>query len=233
MTNITYRTETVPELAGNPLTEALPPRRNPTEVISAMMERRPYSQDQRRESVEDRLSCLQTILRLYQPSEKDVELYYQIERALYWGYADRNPMEGGFAELVNEEYQAFKNNEIVVQYSSFRPVSSGFALIGISGLGKSSSVRKCLSLFPQIIRHQKYGSISFHETPIVWIQLDCPSDGGLKGLCGSFFECIDTLLGTDYSAQYDEKRTTLNKMRIAMNRIVRNYHVGMLVIDEI
>ena len=233
MNTVQYRKEAISGLAGNPLIEALPERRSPEEVISAMMERMPYSGDERQGAEKDRVGSLQNILRIYQPSEKDIELYYQIERALYWGYADRNPINNGFAAMINEEFQACKDNEVSVQYSSFRPVSSGFALIGISGLGKSSSVRKCLSLFPQLIRHQKYGTIPFNETQIVWIHIDCPSDGSLKGLCGSFFEAIDTLLDTDYTSQYDDKRTTLNRIRIAMNRIVRTYHVGMLVIDEI
>ena len=63
--------------------------------------------------------------------------------------------------------------------------------------------------------------------------MDCPNDGSLKGLCGAFFEQVDGLLGTDYFSQYDEKRATLNKMRIAMARITRTYHLGVIVIDEI
>lgn len=228
-----YRNETISGLAGNPLIEALPERLEPSEVIAAMMERREYSEAMRHANDKDRLSNVQNILRLYQPSEKDVELYYQIVRCLYWGYADRNPLSGNFARMVNDEYHSYRNNEVSVQYSSFHPVASGFALIGISGLGKSSAIRKCLSLFPQLIRHQMYGSIPFNETQVVWLHIDCPSDGGLKGLCGAFFEAVDNLLGTDYALQYDERRTTLNRMRIAMNRVVRTYHVGMLVIDEI
>ena len=228
-----YRQETIPCLSGNPLIEALPERLEPAEAIAAMMERKEYLPSQRNGNDRDRLSNVQNILRLYQPSEKDVELYYQIVRCMYWGYADRNPLSAGFATMVNEEFEAFRGNEVSVQYSSFHPVASGFALIGISGLGKSSAIRKCLSLFPQVIRHHMYGNIPFNETQVVWIHIDCPSDGGLKGLCGSFFEAIDNLIGTDYSAQYDERRTTLNRMRVAMNRIVRTYHVGMLVIDEI
>ena len=233
MTMLQYRHETIPALSGNPLIEALPERLEPTEAITAMMERKEYLPSQRKGNDKDRLSNVQNILRLYQPSEKDVELYYQIVRCLYWGYVDRNPLAGGFATMVNEEFKAFRGNEVSVQYSSFHPVASGFALIGISGLGKSSAIRKCLSLFPQVIRHHMYGNIPFNETQVVWVHIDCPSDGGLKGLCGSFFEAIDSLIGTDFSTQYDERRTTLNRMRVAMNRIVRNYHVGMVVIDEI
>lgn len=233
MTVRRYRNEIIPSLAGNPLIEALPERLEPAQVIASMMERKEYFPAMREENDRDRLSNVQTILRLYQPSEKDVELYYQIVRCLYWGYADRNPLSGNFARMVNEEYQAYRENEVSVQYSSFHPVASGFALIGISGLGKSSAIRKCLSLFPQVIRHQMYRNIPFNETQVVWLHIDCPSDGGLKGLCGSFFEAIDDLVGTDYAIQYDERRTTLNRMRIAMSRVVRTYHVGMLVIDEI
>ena len=67
----------------------------------------------------------------------------------------------------------------------------------------------------------------------MWMHLDCPNDGSLKRLCGAFFKRLDELIGTDYEEQYVSRRATLNDMSIAMSRLVRKYHVGVLVIDEI
>ena len=176
---------------------------------------------------------VQTLLRIYQPCEKDIDIYAKIERCIRWGYADRNPLSLEFVKQQHYEYEAHLRDEGFIKYTQLHPNTSGFSLIGISGLGKSTTLQHVLNLYPQVIRHTNYEGIPFNETQITWIHMDCPNDGSLKGLCAGFFEQIDNILGTDYFTQYDEKRTSLNKMRIGMARIARTYHLGIIVIDEI
>ena len=230
---IQYHPETIDQFKGNPLIEALPPRVSTSEAIRQITYRPPYDEKHRFDSPEDRGMLVQTLLRLYQPCEKDIDIYNRVERCIRWGYADRNPLSPEFIQQRHHEYEASLRNEGFIRYTQTYPTTSGFALLGISGLGKSTTMHHVLGRYPQVIRHTCYNGIPFNETQITWIHMDCPNDGSLKGLCGGFFEQIDKLLGTDYFAQYDERRSTLNKMRIAMARIARTYHLGVIVIDEI
>lgn len=231
---VTYHPETIPAFKGIPTIECLPPRLSMTDLIKDLTKDRPeHHESDRMKSPEDRGMLTQILLRLYQPCEKDIDIYNKVERCIRWGYADRNPFSPTFIQQRQREFEAQNRNEGFVQYTQSYPTTNGFALLGISGLGKSTTLRHILSRYPQVVRHKRYNGIPFNETQIVWIHMDCPEDGSLKGLCTGFFEQIDNLLGTDYFSQYGEKKATLNKMRIAMARIARNYHLGVIVIDEI
>ena len=231
---VVYHPETIPAFQGIPTIECLPPRLSMTDLIKDLTKDRPeHHESDRMKSPEDRGMLTQILLRLYQPCEKDIDIYNKVERCIRWGYADRNPFSPAFIQQRQREFEAQNRNEGFVQYTQSYPTTNGFALLGISGLGKSTTLRHILGRYPQVVRHKRYNGIPFNETQIVWIHMDCPEDGSLKGLCAGFFEQIDNLLGTDYFSQYGEKKATLNKMRIAMARIARNYHLGVIVIDEI
>ncbi|MBR3431887.1 MAG: ATP-binding protein [Clostridia bacterium] len=230
---VQYHPETIPAFKGNPIIECLPPRVEMSEIIKELADRPDYSEEDRTGSPEDRGMLVQNLLRLYQPCEKDIDIYNKVERCIRWGYADRNPFSPQFVQQRQLEFAAQNRGEGFVQYTQTYHTTNGFALLGISGLGKSTTLRHVLGRYPQVIRHKRYHDIPFNETQITWIHMDCPEDGSLKGLCAGFLEQVDNLLGTDYFFQYAEKKATLNKMRIAMARIARNYHLGVIVIDEI
>jgi hypothetical protein len=70
-------------------------------------------------------------------------------------------------------------------------------------------------------------------TQLAWLKLDCPHDGSLKQLCYQFFHAVDVAAGTDYFAQYTKGRYSLEMLLIIMTQLVRQFQIGILVIDEI
>ncbi len=229
----TYHPETIPFYQGNPLIEALPKRVSEKEIIKQLKNRPFYSEEQRLASMEDRGMLVQIVLRLFQPFEKDIDIYRKIERIIRWAYVDRNPFNPAFIRQQQHEYRAQLQKSASIHYSQSYASTSGFALLGISGLGKSTTLHHILSRYDQVIEHSSYNGIPFNETQITWIHMDCPDDGSLKGLCFGFFKQVDDLLGTNYQEQYSKKKTDLNTMQAAMARIARTYHLGVLCLDEI
>ena len=118
-------------------------------------------------------------------------------------------------------------------HRGFRPNASGFTIIGMSGVGKSTAVEKILSLYPQCICHDSYQGQPLVLTQIVWLKLDCPHDGSIKGLCFQFFEAIDRAMGTDHFPRYTKSRYTVDVLMVLMTQLVNLYQIGILVIDEI
>ena len=96
-------------------------------------------------------------------------------------------------------------------------------------MGKSKTVERILNLYPQILYHE--APYSFYQ--IVWLKLDCPLQGSPKQLCISFFQAIDSLLGTNYIRDYAGPRRGLDEMIRNMFHVANLHAVGMLVIDEI
>ena len=229
----TYHQETIRAFQGNPLIESLPPRVSEDEIIKQLQHRPPYSEDQRLASREDRGMLVQTLLRLFQPFEKDIDIYRRIERCIRWAYADRNPFDPAFIRQQQHEYRAQQERTNSISYTQSYPNTSGFALLGISGLGKSTTLQHVLHRYPQVIKHSSYHGVPFNETQITWIHMDCPDNGSLKGLCFSFFAQLDNLLGTDYQEQYSKSKADLNTMQAAMARLARTFHLGILCLDEI
>jgi hypothetical protein len=111
--------------------------------------------------------------------------------------------------------------------------ASGFTVIGMSGVGKTTAMEKVLSLYPQQILHTQYKGEPLFLTQLVWAKIDCPFDGSLKGLCLSFFAYVDRILGTSYSKKFSSDRMTVDAALPRMAQIATTHCLGLLVIDEI
>lgn len=109
----------------------------------------------------------------------------------------------------------------------------GFNIIGISGTGKSLAAERDLRLYPQVIHHSEYHGRKFTFSQIVWLKIDCPFDGSLKGLCINFFQTVDIILGTSYHKNYGSKSRNTDEMLPYMALVAANHGIGVLVIDEI
>ena len=121
----------------------------------------------------------------------------------------------------------------VSNLSAFRPTAAGFTIIGMSGVGKTSAVTNVLALYPQVIEHIKYKDFTIVLKQAVWLKIDCPHDGSVKGLCMEFFEAIDRAMGTNYFEPHGKRSNTIDIMMIRMAQIARLHCLGVLVIDEI
>lgn len=227
-----YRTENMEEFRFNPMIEALPAPFEPNEAIAKLMIRPPYTEADRFCSSSHRQLLTQRIVRLHQPMEREVDVFGRIDRCIRWGYADRNPLSASHTAQLASGMKSFNDGSMNYE-GGYHPHTYGFSILGISGIGKSTTVESILSLYPQVIRHTSYRKqpLSMHQ--ISWLKLDCSCDGSLKGLCLDFFRSLDDLLGTTYSIQYQSRRVTLDQMMIAMSRLCVSHNVGLLIIDEI
>lgn len=116
---------------------------------------------------------------------------------------------------------------------AYNPTGSGFTIIGLSGVGKTSAITRILSLYPQVVVHSRYKDTTLVLKQIIWLKIDCPHDGLVKGLCMEFFEAVDRAAGTSYFELYVKRGATINILMKRMEQIARLHCVGVLVIDEI
>ena len=228
-----YREETLDEFRFNPLIEAMPAPFEPGDAITKLMIRPPYCDSDRECPSSYRQLLTQRIVRLHQPMEREVDVFSRIDRCIRWGYADRNPLSPAYAAQLAAGMSASVSRGSLNYSGGYHPHTYGFSILGISGIGKSTTVESILSLYPQVIRHTEYRGIPLVMHQVSWLKIDCSCDGSLKGLCMDFFRELDDLLGTSYSEQYSSRRATLDRMMIAMSRLCVSHNVGVLIIDEI
>ena len=222
-----YQPSVIPGYRNNPLIEVLPPIWAATETISQLRYEPEYDETIRQLPTELRLHLLHDALQFFEPMPVHVELEQRLSRLVRAGYQGRNPLQRGFRNQMNVRLQR-------KQQARQQTRSQGFTLLGVSGVGKTTALESILTLYPQIVIHHAYQSQPFSHLQVVWLKLDCPHDGSIRGLCLNFFRAMDGLLDTRYYRYHARNgRATTDEMLPAMARVSAIHSLGVLVIDEI
>jgi ABC-type oligopeptide transport system ATPase subunit len=229
-----YGDPQVQEYRGNPLIEALPAIWSSDEVARRLMRYPKYDEAQRTWPSEVRFHLIRNAANFFEPLPIHLDLEQRVSCMLRMGYLARNPLERGFWTAVDEGVKAVGSNMTNPRTGYTRSTAFGFAIIGISGIGKTTAVEAILSLYPQVVYHSKYRQQDFSRVQIVWLKLDCPYDGSVKGLCLNFFQAVDGLLDTQYYLNYTRHgRSTVDELLPQMARVASIHGLGVLVIDEL
>lgn len=226
-----------PKLAiyrGNPFIEALPPILSRSISAATLVYAPDFNVEDRELPVELRLHLIQNVREFFQAFGVHLDLEERFSSMIRRGYRSRNPMEKGYWININKKIKLLESDRLV--FNSPQSSATGFAIIGVPGMGKTTAINKILGLYPQVIQHIEYGEKTLNAIQIVWLKLECPFDGSIKGLCLAFFDSVDNLLGTDYYDKYvgnDPNRVSVDKMLRSMARVALLHSIGVLVIDEI
>jgi hypothetical protein len=231
-----YRHPEIPEYYDNPMIESLPPIWSEDEATEEISFYPPYHEAMRNSPDHIRHHLIQNSLRFFSPLDIHIDLERRFSCLMRVGYTDRNPFKGEFWKDVNQRINLIEKssrNQYTRNRKYHSTSASGFSVVGISGIGKSQTIEQILRIYPQVIYHIEYQKKNFTYTQLVWLKLDCPFDGSIRGLCYNFFQTIDDLLGTNYFAEFAENARSVDEMIPNMARVAANHCIGVLVIDEI
>ncbi len=224
----------VPEYMDNPIIESLPPILTSDEVVENLAYSPPYSEEQRKLPAHIRLQLIENAREFFIPQGIHLEIETKISCMLRRGLMTRNPMSWGYWREFNSNIASLHQNHVVRR--CMRSKARGFAIVGIGGMGKSTTVENILALYPQVIVHARYHDQDFILKQLVWLKLDCPRDGSTKSLCEHFFLTVDDVLGTNYYEHYvgpSSRKHNTNVLLLHMARVASIHSLGLLVIDEI
>ena len=107
--------------------------------------------------------------------------------------------------------------------------SDSFTIIGASGIGKSSAIKRAITLITEnkiIETEHPYNKI----IPCVIVQ--CPFDSSVKGLLLEIFRKVDESIETNYYEKALRSRATIDMMIGSVSQVALN-HIGLLIVDEI
>lgn len=230
-----YHTPIQQIYVGNPVIEALPETMPPEKIVDALKYKVPYSSTERELPAYERKECVSALFHCFEPWGEHIILAQKVGSAIKSGYVARNPLNPEHISALNVLSECVQARDAqFLSFTSTNASAAGFSIIGLSGIGKTTSINRVLSLFPQIINHTQYGNLHFPYKQIVWMKLECPFDGSVKGLCSNFFQEFDRLTGDNTYAKYAAGgRVTVDAMIPQMALISRRHSLGLLVIDEI
>ena len=135
---------------GNPYVEALPPMLAGQELIRALASVPLYSTSDRDRSTGERLQLLSALYEFYQPLTMTLDLYCEVYNAMQHCYGQYTPQRE--AASLQQGYAAMQGKAVAASIGG----GNSFSVVGVSGLGKSTALQRVLSLFPQIIHHERY-----------------------------------------------------------------------------
>lgn len=231
-----YMTQDIAGYKDNPFIEALPPIFEDKQVISSIAKYPEYNEEQRNLRKQIRLHLVQQISDYVEPLPAHLLVEQRLSRLIRHGYKARNPFSPeslrqfhiGFKDILDAGVDANGTN-----LAGIRSTAAGFAILGVSGQGKTTAIESSLLLYPQVIYHGTYKDQPFIRKQLVWLKLNCPFDGSLKGLCFNFLQAMDSHLETNYFRKFATTRSSVDILIPIMAHLATLHGLGVLVIDEI
>lgn len=221
-----YKEQVIFEYQNNPFIEALPNIQSKEEVIEKLSNYPEFNRSERNLDIKYRVHVVQRLFQYFQVLPFHTILESELSRMIRQGYIARNPLSREFVIKLNNGVEILKREQ-----EGFSTTGMGLAIVGESGMGKSITINRILSLYPQVIIHSDYKGNLLSQYQLVWLKIDCPHDGSLKGLCLDFLIKVDKILGTNY--YNSSKKSATNTIIPVLCQVVSRCGLGLLVIDEI
>jgi hypothetical protein len=229
-TEAIYTPQRIPQFRGNPLIEALPPALDDDELLASLFSVPEFSEEQRGWSKSERLQMISQLSSFMVPTDRHLELAQSIDTLMRQGYVGRAPRTAESQAVFSKLYQLQKAGKTFSSSTTQLTAQLSATLIGVPGMGKSTTVRRLLARTPEVIFHPKLG---LYQVP--YIHIETPYDGAsVKGLAESIFRKMDLLLpDARYGEQYSNARSGAETLMNHAARVLHMHSVGLLVVDEI
>lgn len=218
------------QITGNPLIDALPPQISLQDFYREMTESASLPANYKSLSSTERFSLAEDMANIFLPLDFSVIVYNSIYSGIRSAYKGKTPVS--IVKQLNETGKdIFYNKPQNLQDAKAQ--AECFSVLGEPGMGKTLTIKKVLSLFPQVIRHTEYQGRPFEHEQIVYVTIESPANNSPRGACLQLLAAVDELLGTDLCAEERKRSSNLDMLITRISQICTRYSIGCIVIDEI
>ena len=208
----------------NPLIEALPDSLDLSEFNRAIQNLPPVPTEQDIRTVTARRRGMAALHSIFIPIGYMYRIYDQLFRLMQAGY---------YTETSRRTVQRI-NAIYATGHSDYSENPEYAAFLGTAGIGKTTMIKRCLRLMPQVIAHEKYYGNPFYTKQVLWLFVECPSDASVKTMAFNIVRAIDNAVGSHHIDQVMKIRASAASSLISyVKTLCITYHVGLLVVDEI
>ena len=214
------------DCTGNPLLEALPEPLQRTDFLKRIANMPPLPVASATMTFTERKRYLSMLPSVFVPMDYMYMIYDSIFRMIQATYLTRTSLD-----TVRRINAAFDGTGVGSFYGT--QAESG-ALLGTPGIGKSSTVRRCMAWMPQVIAHEKYRGQNFYCKQVTYLFTECPSDCSIKTLAFNIVKALDFAVGSNHlDYMMNMKSVASSAVSTFLKTLCLTYHVGVILIDEI
>lgn len=201
-----------------------PPMKTGNELISALEVLPEYDENICNENEATRLIALSNLYIIFIPSPMSTEIYCKLYLALLHSLQKKCTKTA-----IKQRYE---NHKRITQqaYNGIIGGADSFTIIGCSGIGKTSSINRAISV---ITEHRIIEIKEPFMKIIPCLTVQCPFDSSVKGLLLEILRKVDEEVDSNYYQYAVKSRTATTDMLIGLVSSVALNHIGLLIIDEI
>ncbi|MYN47563.1 AAA family ATPase [Pseudoduganella sp. FT93W] len=226
-----YTPQRIPQFIGNKLIEALPPSMSDDELFLALSLNPPFAPEQRTWATHERMYMLKELKNFMVPLAKHIELARALDSMIRSGYVGRAPRTPEHTAIFKTIHEHEKAKRTFAQAANTHTPQISTSLIGISGMGKTTLVKRWCAHIDQVIYHP-----DLHVYQVPYLHIEMPSDGSsVKGLAHGILQKLDQLIpGANYYEEYAVKgRPGADTLMRSVARLLNRHFVGILICDEV
>ena len=211
----------------NPFLDALPDMLPRDEFLAEMKSSPRLPIDLPAMTVEQRSRLIPMIAAAFFPMDYMYAIYDQLYRSIVTTYTTRTSVEA--VRQVNALFADRATGDM-----PYATQAASGAILGVPGVGKTSTINRSLSLLPQVICHSEYQGQLFFCKQVLYLHVECPSDCSVKTLGFNILRALDMAVGTEYYERLVAMKTAAASAIATQVKILcMTHHVGLLVVDEI
>ena len=212
------------QMIGNPFLESVPEQMDRETFFRRIYGRPSFPPDMADITQGERHVCLSYLSGLYIPMDYLYTVYDILLRAIRTTYTTKTMLD------TIRQMQALRDHGS----AGFATQAQSGSLLGVPGIGKTSAVRRCLSLLPQCITHTEYKGKPFYKKQILYLFVECPADCSIKTLAYSMIAAVDRAIGSEYfRIAARQSRLSASALVTQVKIICLNHGIGLIVVDEL
>lgn len=180
----------------------------------------------------ERLHLVSAVRDLHLPSPAGIAVARQIDLMLREGYRHRSPTSPKAWRAIYA--LSSPNTPTLVGHVPAQGSPLAAAVVGVSGVGKTASIERALSLYPQCVLHDSFPQMASVHKQLVWLKVEVPGSGKSLDLARALWMATDVALGTDYSTQKPVADAKSGSVLLNLwLRRVASHFLGFLSLDEV
>jgi hypothetical protein len=156
-----YTDQLLKRYSGNPTIEALPPIRSAEDAAKLLAHYPEREHGGHKLPPEIRMHLIMDAVHFFEPLPVHIDLEQRLSRVIRDGYVGRNPVARDHWHEIDQRVETIlKAGGIPMRSSNV----NGFSIVGMPGVGKTTSVERIVLTYPQVIHHQAYAGQPFNRT---------------------------------------------------------------------